>query len=101
MADPLLAEIRQSSRSKKFFEKSRIDVLCCLLLLVKYADKVNWVHDPASLAGESIGRGRGVREGKIFEGVDNSTSQEEGWMSGERCSRRCRRRRDGPVRATS
>jgi hypothetical protein len=33
--------------------------LACLL--VKYADKVNWVHDPASLAGQSIGRGRDER----------------------------------------
>jgi hypothetical protein len=68
---------------------------CAACLFVKYADKVNWVHDPASLTGQSIGRGRDERysgrEGEIFEGVDNSTSQEEGRMSGERCSRRCRR----------
>jgi hypothetical protein len=104
-ADWLLAEIGRAAEARSSL-KSR-GLMCCAAcflacLLVKCANKVNWVHDPASLAGQSIGRGRDEQYSGRFLKVliTRSLSQEEGWMSGERCSRRSKER-DGPVRARS
>jgi hypothetical protein len=82
MADPWLADPWLAAEARSSL-KSRGLMCCaaCLLVKIRGYSKVNWVHDPASLAGQSIGRGRDEQySGKIFEGVDNSRSQEEGWM---------------------
>jgi hypothetical protein len=102
MADPWLADPWLAAEARSSL-KSRGLMCCaaCLLVKIRGYSKVNWVHDPASLAGQSIGRGRDERYSGRFLKVliTRRLRKKEGCLG--RDVLEGRRGRDGPVRTTS